>query len=237
MNDKFKHRSNESELIDYPDVNRELLHKNLHELDLLNRFTRGHKVSVTALKRLLSASHREYNIVDLGCGSGDTLKYMAKWARKNNISAHFTGIDNNPDVIEYLQKHCKDYPEIVGINIGYKEYLAQGNRADVFHCSLFCHHLKDNELVDLLVQFNKQASIGFIINDLIRSPWLYYLTILFTRISNATVLAKNDGPISVLCGFRVAEFAKILKRAGILKYILNSAFGFRFLAIGKSNIE
>jgi hypothetical protein len=50
---------------------------------------------------------------------------MAKWARKKQIPARFTGIDNNPDIIAYLKEHCKDYPEINGVAATYQDYPRQ----------------------------------------------------------------------------------------------------------------
>jgi hypothetical protein len=162
---------------------------------------------------------------------------MAEWARKNNIIAHFTGIDSNPEAISYLADHCKDYPEINGIAIKYQDYLKQKNRVDIFHSSLFCHHLDDSELFELFVQFRENAKLGFIINDIIRSPFSYYSSIVFTRLANASPLAKHDGPISVLRAFKISEIRQLMDKINIVDYTIKINWGFRFTLTCKSDLK
>jgi 2-polyprenyl-3-methyl-5-hydroxy-6-metoxy-1,4-benzoquinol methylase len=235
MSDKFKYRSQQTEWMDDPEIAKELLHQNLTELDILNRKTRGHQSSIKALRKLVSSNHRKLHLVDLGCGSGDVLKYMARWARKNKISARFTGIDSNPHAISYLIENCKNYPEISGVATKYQDYLKQKNPVDIFHSSLFCHHLDDSELLELLVQFKENAKLGFIVNDIIRSPFSYYSSIIFTRLANASALAKHDGPISVLRAFKISEIKQLMEKIDIFDYDIKISWGFRFTLTGKSS--
>jgi SAM-dependent methyltransferase len=53
------------------------------------------------IKQLITDHTKIYHIVDLGCGSGDSLRAIADWARKNNFNVQLTGVDMNADVIEY----------------------------------------------------------------------------------------------------------------------------------------
>lgn len=235
MIDKFKYRSQQTEWMDDPEVSKELLYQNLTELDILNRNTRGHQSSLNALKNLVASNQSNLHLVDLGCGSGDILKYMAQWARKHNIAARFTGIDSNPEAISYLTENCKDYPEISGIAINYQDFLKQKNSVDIYHCSLFCHHLGDSEFFELVTQFNENAKMGFIINDIIRSPFSYYSSIIFTRLANASSLAKHDGPISVLRAFKISEIKQLMERTKIDDYNIKINWGFRFTLTGISS--
>lgn len=230
---KFKYRSNQKEWMDKPGVPQELLHANLRELDVLNRWTGGNRISLLGLKRLCIHENRTYRIVDLGCGSGDLLKYIALWARKQSISVRLTGVDKSPGAIDYLRKHCKDYPEIEGVTKDYNEYLEESETADIYHCSLFCHHLEDEKIRDLFRKL-KTAKSGFVVNDLIRNPMAYYATFAFTRIAGGTPLSKNDGPISVLRGFKMQEMKKLLTESGIRKYEVFHKLGYRLLAIVKT---
>jgi 2-polyprenyl-3-methyl-5-hydroxy-6-metoxy-1,4-benzoquinol methylase len=222
-------------MMDDPDVPRELLYKNLRELDFLNRYTLGHKLSISALRRLLKQKNGSLHIVDLGCGSGDTLKQMAKWARKNQVAARFTGIDSNPEIIAYLREHCKGYPEITGMAKSYQQYIAQKEEVDVFHCSLFAHHLENHELLNLLSHFKRYSRLGFVISDIIRSPFAYYGSIILTHMGRGTALARHDGPVSVLRGFRINEIRELLAEAEVDDYDLRTALGFRFILAGQSN--
>src|ERR1035438_6025999 len=215
MPNKFTYRSEEKELLDKQDIPPQLLFQNLKELDILNRTIKGHTISLKGIKQCLTDHHKTYDIVDLGCGSGDVLKVIAHWARQNKYSVNLTGVDRNADAISYLQLHCADYPEITGVTSDYMDYIEGHEGIDLVHCSLFCHHLKDDELMRLFISFNRHVKTGFILNDLHRSRIAYHIVWLFTRLMNGSVLAKNDGPVSILRGFRSAELINLLKNANI----------------------
>lgn len=235
MNTKFTKRSNEKELLDETHIQQDLLFKNLRELDILNRTTGGHAITLKGIKQLITDQSKSYHIVDLGCGSGDSLRAIADWARENNFNVQLTGIDMNADVIEYLKKHCNTYPEITGITDDYQEFLDRNTSIDIVHCSLFCHHLNDAELVRLFTYFSEKVTTGFIINDLQRNWMAYYSAWFFTRLLNGTILAKNDGPVSVLRAFKVSELKNLLDKANIKNYIIQKKRLFRFLIVGKTD--
>ena len=235
MPNKFTYRSNEKELIDESDILRGLLFKNLRELDILNRTTGGNTISINGIKQLITDHHKIHHVVDLGCGSGDALKAIADWARSNNFNVRLTGVDRNANAIEYLKNHCVNYPEISGITADYQDYLNRNEFIDIVHCSLFCHHLKDDELLRLFIYFRQQVKLGFIINDLHRHWLAYYSAWFFTRLLNGTVLAKNDGPVSILRGFKSNELKYLLNKANITNYSIQKEGVFRYLIISKTS--
>jgi SAM-dependent methyltransferase len=234
MANKFTFRSNQRELLDSLDVPLDLLYKNLKELAILNKNSGGHAISLKGLKQLITDRHKEYHIVDLGCGGGDSLKAIADWARINNYRLRLTGVDINANVIEYLNIQCNNYPEITGIVSDYKDFLSSNTSIDIVHCSLFCHHLNNNEILGLFGHFNKYIRTGFVINDLQRNWLSYYGAWLLTRLLNGTELAKNDGPVSVLKGFKSNELDGLLKEAKIKEYTIRKTGLFRFLIVGKT---
>lgn len=235
MSTKFKNRSNEKELLDETNIPRDLLFKNLRELDILNRTTGGHAITLKGLKQLVTDHNKIYHIVDLGCGSGDSLRAIADWARENNFEIQLTGVDMNADVIEYLGKHCRTYAEITGITSDYQDFLDRNASVDIVLCSLFCHHLNENELIKLFTYFSKKVTTGFVINDLQRNWKAYYSAWFFTRLLNGTILAKNDGPVSVQRAFKVNELKVLLGKANIKNYTIQKELPFRILIVGKTN--
>jgi SAM-dependent methyltransferase len=234
MDSKFKFRSDEKELLDETNIPQDLLFRNLRELDILNRTTGGHSISLQGIKQLITDPAKIYHVVDLGCGSGDSMRTMADWARKNNFKVQLTGVDMNADVIAYLKNHCRSYPEITGIAADYQEFLDRNTSIDIVHCSLFCHHLNDDQLIRLFKYFSENVTTGFVINDLQRNRLAYYSAWLFPRLLNGTALAKNDGPVSVLRGFKVSELRQLLSKANIRNYTIQKKRFFRFLIVGKT---
>jgi SAM-dependent methyltransferase len=230
----FKNRSSQSELMDAPDIPVKLLHQNLGELDLLNRTLGGHSISLEGIKRLMVDRQKVYHVVDLGCGSGDVLKYIARWARSNQYLVKLTGIDRNSDAIRYLVDNCSEYPEINGVVSDYKDYLETDPCIDIVHSSLFCHHLNNQELLELFRYLKSYASVGFVINDLQRSSIAYYSVWFLTRLLNGSILSKHDGPISVLRAFTHDELEKLLHQSGIIEISIQWRWAFRYLVVAKT---
>jgi hypothetical protein len=100
----------------------------------------------------------------------------------------------------------------------------------VVHAALFCHHFTENELVGFIQLCNTHKAI-FIINDLARNPIAYYAIKLLTRLFSKSPLVKNDAPLSVLRGFKKAEWKAILERANSKNYVLKNRWAFRHLLI------
>ena len=215
-------------MIDGP-VPGDLLYQNLRELDFLNRNFGGHSASIDGLRDMITAKNRTYNIIDFGCGGGDTMIRIANWARNSNFRVKITGIDKNPQVIDYVRHKCKNYSEISAIAMDFREFIKGEPVADIMHCSLFLHHLPDEDIVKLLQYFNKAAETGFVVNDLIRSRVAYYSAKFFTALANASVISRNDGPLSVLRSFNINELRMFMKRASIRNYHLRLRWAFRFL--------
>ncbi|MBL7882760.1 MAG: methyltransferase domain-containing protein [Bacteroidia bacterium] len=228
---KFSKRSTELELLDAPNIPQKLLFQNLSELDFINRTLGGHSITISGIKKLVVDKQKHYKVVDIGCGSGESMIYITKWAKKNGYKVSIVGVDMNVDCIEYAKKACVQFSEIATVVADYKNYLTTNTDIDIIHCSLFCHHLTDDELVELFDYMNKNTRIGFVINDLHRH-WLAYYSIWFlTRLLNGSSLVKNDAPLSVWRGFSKSELTHYLVQSGVKKYFVKWKWAFRFLIV------
>lgn len=231
----FKSRSDQSELLDSFGIPDRLLHKNLGELDILNRYIGAHAISLEGIKRLMTDRQKKYHIVDLGCGSGDVLRYIARWARANQYHVKLTGVDQNADAVKYLQEKCNVYPEITGITADYEDYLMATDDIDIVHCGLFCHHLDDAKLAQLFRFLKTSSCQGIVINDLQRNPLAYCGVWLLTRLLNGSALSKHDGPVSVLRAFKREEITSLIQRAGLSDFSIQWKWAFRYLVVVKTN--
>lgn len=231
MQNKFSSRSYESELLDAPDIPKQLLFQNLRELNLINKTLGGHSITLSGIKQLIKNKNKRYHIVDIGCGGGDAMKEIVKWVKINGFEVRLTGVDMNPDCISYLNSNCSEFPEISGVISDYRDYLKANNKVDIIHCSLFCHHLKDDELIELFAFMNRYADVGFIINDLQRHWFAYYSIKYITRLFKGSALVKNDAPLSVLRGFKKRELFQLFEKAKIQNINIDWKWAFRYLVI------
>ncbi len=225
----LKYRSNEQELMDDLESSGPVIHQTLRELDTINRFLGGNHLSIQGLKHIVRDHHdMEITVADLGCGGGEMMKLMAKWARKNRFQMNFIGIDANESIIEYARKNCRDFPEISfkALNIFSEEF--QRIKFDIIHSSLFTHHFTDSELVSLFSRFKQQARLGIIVNDLHRHWFAYYAIKIITYLFSKSKMVRNDAAISVARSFKKSELHRILTSAGIESFSLNWKWAFRW---------
>lgn len=233
MKVNFALRSNSPELIDLQMFSVDEYRKNLVELDTFNRLTGSIRFTLIQLSHNIDNPLGQYHLVDLGCGGGEFLRAADKWSKNKNIHLTLSGIDNNHIAIDYLNERSTENDKIKGYALDYKTFLNDyPGTIDFIHCSLFCHHLSNDELIDLIRIAQKKNAV-LIINDLLRHPLAYYGAQMLTTLFNGTKLARNDGPVSVLKGFTKTELLSLIRQAGAFNYRLFFIPFFRFVAVIK----
>jgi 2-polyprenyl-3-methyl-5-hydroxy-6-metoxy-1,4-benzoquinol methylase len=225
------HRSYTPELLDRTDIPFEDIKRNMLELEVINSRLGGHKISIQGLRTIIQNQEanagRHWEICEVGCGGGDNLLALFRWCSAHNISASFTGIDINPHCIEF----ARSKPVNRDINFIISDYhdVVFTKNPDIIFCSLFCHHFKESDLVEMLQWFYKHSNAGFFINDLHRHAVAWYSIKMLTTVFSNSYLVKNDAPLSVARGFKRNEWQSILNEAGISTYQLNWRWAFRWL--------
>lgn len=220
----FSFRSNEKELLDQEEIPPADLYRNLKELDFINYWLGGYNISFAALKKVFQ-KNRRYIVVDIGCGGGDTLKRINEWNKVAGFELELYGVDIKPVCIEYAAKNLGSEPVRL-ICDDYRNVFDHLQHADIIHACLFCHHLTEFQLVDL-VRFALKHKAILVINDLERNPLAYYSIKWLTHLFSKSYLVKNDAPLSVLRGFKRVEWLDILQKAGAEKYSVRNKWAFR----------
>jgi len=229
----FERRASGPELMDDLTLASDALRQNLDELATINTWLGGYQPVLTALQRLRPQfpAGRPLRVADLGSGGGDTLRHIARWARKNGIPVALTGIDANAFMLEYAAAKSAEYPEISYRQFDIFSEQFQAQPYDVLTCSLFCHHFADEELVTLLRQWQAQAQVAVVINDLHRHGLAYYSIKWLTRLLGGSYLVQHDAPLSVARAFRREDWVALLARAGITRYSLRWCWAFRWQVV------
>jgi SAM-dependent methyltransferase len=201
----FSQRANLIELMDLPCPYEEL-RSCLHDIARVNRLTLAQRPTLGWLEELVAAGpvlSAPLRIVDVGCGYGDTLRKIDRWAAKRGVPVRLTGIDLNPDAIRAAREatpSCQQIEWLVG------DALADHTQGpiDVVICSLLTHHLTNSQIVLFLLWMEQTARRGWFIDDLHRKPMPYHLFRLWARLADWHPFVKNDGPVSIRRSF-VAE--------------------------------
>jgi 2-polyprenyl-3-methyl-5-hydroxy-6-metoxy-1,4-benzoquinol methylase len=224
-----KYRSTERETMDDLFMEGDMLRNTLDQLVRINRRLGGNKATINGLHTLLKTEPKDagISIIDLGCGSGDILRAVADYGRKNNFTFKLTGIDANEYTVNYARQLSADYPEISFIKMDILSDEFQATTSDIVIATLFFHHFSNEEITRLLNQAVIKNRIGIIINDLHRSRAAYYLFKLISLfISNPMV--RNDGAISVLRAFKKNELITISKKLNNTVSSIRWKWAFRY---------
>jgi 2-polyprenyl-3-methyl-5-hydroxy-6-metoxy-1,4-benzoquinol methylase len=225
----FQHRSYQKELLDGGNIPFVHIRQNMRELDSINHYLGGHRITLSGLKTLLKSvsASEAIDIVEIGSGGGDNLRVIKEWARHQGRSVVLTGIDFNEECTAYAQSQPKNMG-IRFIHSDYREVLFPA-KPHVIFSSLFCHHFSDDELVFMLQWMQQNTQLGFFINDLHRHPLAYYSIKGITQLLSQSYLVKNDAPLSVQRGFIKEDWERLFAKAGIAPYNCRWKWAFRWL--------
>ncbi|MCC9166471.1 methyltransferase domain-containing protein [Pontibacter harenae] len=235
----LKKRSNEAEIMDDLQLSGQDMRQTLDELEVINNLLGGHKVVLDALDKLVTKHGanlpQPLHIADIGCGGGDTMLNIAKWAQKKGISVKLTGVDANEYIVQVARERCSQFPFIqVEQHDVFSESFAQ-QKYDVSVCSLFCHHFTDEQLVRMFRLLHKQARLAAIVNDLHRHWFAYHSIKWLTAMFSKSYLVKNDAAVSVARAFKQDELKHLVQQAGVTNYSLRWMWAFRWqLVMGKA---
>ncbi|MBV9961888.1 MAG: methyltransferase domain-containing protein [Parafilimonas sp.] len=224
----LRYRSCQKELLDKDDIPFKDIRQNMQELNTINTWLGGHAITLAGFKKLLSTKN-SIHVCEIGCGDGNNLYQLYKWCKKNNVEFSCTGIDIKPECIENAQQ---DYT-IENANWIAQDYktVVFETKPDIIFSSLFCHHFKDEELIEQLQWTQQYASVGFFINDLQRNWFAYHSIKILTNFFSSSYLVKNDAPLSVARGFYKNEWIELLNEAGIKNYSVEWRWAFRYLIV------
>jgi 2-polyprenyl-3-methyl-5-hydroxy-6-metoxy-1,4-benzoquinol methylase len=236
----FSKRSADVEIMDDLNCSGDVVYQTLRELEFINLTLGGNQVTINGLSELLHQQPKEHTvtIADLGCGSGDMLRLIDRWASKKRRNANLTGIDANPNIIAFAREQLRDLPHIAFETV---DVLSEGFRHkkfDVVIGTLFFHHFSEEQLIAFFSSLKNRVRIGFIINDIHRHPLAYYSIKYLTRLFSKSAMVKYDAPLSVLRAFRKKELQAILEKAGIKKYKIHWRWAFRWqVVVGSREVK
>lgn len=224
-----KHRSIAIENMDDFALEGQVLKDALNRLAQINRYLGGNHITMQGIKTLLKnrSLERELSIIDMGCGNGDMLRVVAEFGLKNNLKLKLTGIDANEYTVDYARNLSKEYPNIEYQKMDIMDDQSLSRKSDIFLCTLTLHHFKDEEILRILSNLKRNASIGIVVNDLQRSALAYRLFQVVCFVFRLDTMSRDDGLLSILRGFKRKELIAFSKQLN-LTHTLHWKWAFRY---------
>src|ERR1700759_592071 len=138
----LRKRSHTKELLDNNAIPFEDIRTNMREIDIINKYLGGHKITLAGFKKLLGKK-KSIHVCEIGCGDGNNLFVIANWCKKNNVEFNCTGID--------IKQECFDAAKNKYQNLNAKwiasdyQKINFNTQPDILFSSLFCHHFTNEE--------------------------------------------------------------------------------------------
>jgi 2-polyprenyl-3-methyl-5-hydroxy-6-metoxy-1,4-benzoquinol methylase len=226
----LKERRREAEIQDQPDLDTRHLHAALVGLKRINFWSGTHKALWPALRALASEAEAPcLSVIDLATGAGDIPISLWRRARREGLDLEIAGCDVNPRTVAFAQELAakKKAP----VNYFTWDILRKDlpRRFDVVTCSLFLHHLDDEQAVRLLRRMARTAARMIVVSDLRRSVRGLILAYLGTRLLPTSSVNRVDSLRSVRAAFTLAEARRLADRAGLAEATLTTHWPCRFL--------
>lgn len=210
----FGRRAQLTELMDEP-CSREVMRACLRDLARVNRWFLAYRPLLSWLDEILPSIKTEpLRILDVGCGYGDTLRRIERWARERGVKVELTGLDLNPDSIAIAAEAGPADSSIRWIAANVFAY-DMSRPAHLVYSSLFTHHLGDDDVVRFVRWMEENAQIGWFINDLSRAAIPYHLFRMFSRMAGLHPFVQNDGPVSIARAFVPDDWRRLCAAAGL----------------------
>jgi ubiquinone/menaquinone biosynthesis C-methylase UbiE len=230
MLDKFKQRSHRLEHIDTGNYTAAEYEDCIGELQFVNRWMGdAHSLKATLLREIESQSLASFSILDIGAGSGELLRVAATWARQTNRQLSAVGLDRNERMTESILEESGHFDEINSVRGDALSLPFAEAEFDYVMCSLFTHHLLDEQVVQVLREMSRVAKRRIFVIDLHRHPVAYLLYTTLGKIVLHNRLLRHDGALSILRSFKSDELLELAQRAGLQDISVERHFPYRLV--------
>lgn len=228
----FQTRSLKLERLDTGDYTADEYDICLSELRFINRWIGDTwALRKTLLREIMQKDLREFSVLDVGAGSGELLREIAKFARKSERKAKLVGLELNEISVNSIVSESKDFSEISAIRGNALQLPFADKSFDYIICSLFTHHFTDEKVVQILSEFRRVSRLGIFVIDLHRHPIAFGLYKVFCTAFRISSLVREDGSLSVLRGFKPNELKQLAQAAKMENASVTRHFPFRLVLI------
>ena len=192
----------------------------LADVERLNAWFGGHRVTLTEVARSLSAIPRDRRVIvlDVGGGRGDLALHLVDWARREGRTLRVLVLDRDAATAALARRHCARAPEITVIQGDATALPIREGGVDVVACVLTLHHLPPDAAATALGEMSAAARAGIVVNDLLRGRLAWLAVWLTTRLFARHPVSRHDGPLSVRRAYSVPELETLAEKARLGRF-------------------
>lgn len=204
---------------------------NLAEMARTNRWLGGRRALTRWLYPRLAAAPGPLTVLDLGTGSADTARAIARWARRHRRDVRVVGVDWAARNLAVARAHSAQASGVHLLRADARRLPLAPRSVDFIVSTLFLHHLAPSELVHVLRLAGATARRGVLMSDLARG-WLPLAAFrLVQPVFARHPLTRHDGALSIRRAYTRAEVLALAEAAGLPGAQVHPAFPFRLTLV------
>lgn len=226
----FTDRIETEEIMDREELSMKELKNAYRDIHLSNVLLGGYRPTFQAILDLCEEQGlTSFRVLDVGCGEGSMLRYLAARFRRKGYDVHFLGLDLNTQAINLGKQQSSLFPEIEFLEGDFLDKSISVPKCEFVISTLTLHHFKDAEIPAFLSRCLSIASIAVIINDLQRSAWAYRLFKIFSTVFIRSGIAKKDGLMSIRKGFTRKNLEEFSNGTKMGSHVISWKWAFRYV--------
>jgi 2-polyprenyl-3-methyl-5-hydroxy-6-metoxy-1,4-benzoquinol methylase len=220
----------EPELMDDPALEAGEHVRALRGLRLVNRVSRTAATLWSPIRALAAVpGHPPVRILDIATGFGDVPMALLKLALREGIPVTVDGCDYSERAIDLAMNRARGAgSEARFFQIDAIRDTLPGDY-DVLMCSLFMHHLSEQQGLSLLYRMRAAARRLVLISDLRRTTAGLALAWLASRGFSRSRVMRTDAMLSVKAAYTIDEFRALAHEAGLDGATIRAIWPQRFL--------
>ena len=204
------------EWMDEPDIDPQMHRHALRGLERINLVSATVSAIWAPIANLSGRQARTgLSLLDVACGAGDVPIGLVRRAHRQGVRLAVEGCDISSTAIAHAEARARR----AEANVRFFEHDVRSTpferTYDVVVCSLFMHHLDEDDAVRLLQRLSSTARSLVVVSDLDRSRLGLMLAWMGTRLLSRSPVVHVDSLRSVRAAFTPIEAAALATRAGL----------------------
>jgi SAM-dependent methyltransferase len=225
-------RDRRPEVMDQPDLDPDRHRQALNALRRINVLSACAATLYGPLRQLQAdLGAAKLRVLDVASGGGDVAVRLWRRAAEAGLDWRVAGCDVSPVAVGHAREYA--FREAAPVHFFQLDALRQPIEGayDAVVCSLFLHHLDDDDAVALLramARVNDDGSRLVLVNDLDRSLVGLWAAYVGSRLLTTSTVVHTDGPLSVRAAFTPAEAVELARRAGLANATVRRCWPWRW---------
>ena len=216
MFERFRQRSYELENLDKGTYTAEEYEHCIVELQRVNQWLGDARaLRNSLLKDVVAEGLQSFSVLDVGAGSGELLRETARWASETKRTTRLIGLELNARSAKAIREESQKFSQIASVRGDAFRLPFQDEQFEYVICSLFTHHFRDAQVIEVLREMARVARRRIFVIDLHRNAVAYFFYTTMARLFLRSRIVREDGALSILRGFKPEELESLGRQAGL----------------------